>query len=71
MGRVNLLLKQEHLSLLIGKHLTKIKLNGIPLIQAQIPDCPTCSSLLATGYGIENANCKELLEIQEKLILTM
>ena len=46
---------------------TKIKLNGIPLIQAQIPDCPTCSSLLATGYGIENANCKELLEIQEKI----
>ena len=45
----------------------KIKLNGIPLIQAQIPDCPTCSSLLATGYGIENANCKELLEIQEKI----
>ena len=46
---------------------TKIKLNGIPLVQAQIPDCPTCSSLLATGYGIENANCKELLEIQEKI----
>ena len=46
---------------------TKIKLNGIPLVQAQIPDCPTCSSLLATGYGIENTNCKELLEIQEKI----
>ena len=46
---------------------TKIKLNGIPLIQAQIPDCPTCSSLLATGYGIENTNCKELLKIQEKI----
>ena len=46
---------------------TKIKLNGIPLVQAQIPDCPTCSSLLATGYGIENTNCNELLEIQEKI----
>ena len=45
----------------------KIKLNDIPLIQMKIPDCPTCSSLLATGYGIENANCKELLEIQEKI----
>ncbi|PHH97349.1 hypothetical protein KST83_06345 [Fusobacterium nucleatum] len=45
----------------------KIKLNDVPLIQAKIPDCPTCSSLLATGYGIENANCKELLEIQEKI----
>ena len=38
-----------------------------PLVQAQIPDCPTCSSLLATGYGIENTNCNELLEIQEKI----
>ena len=37
------------------------------MIQAKIPDCPTCSSLLATGYGIENANCKELLDIQEKI----
>ena len=46
---------------------TKIKLNGIPLVQAQIPDCPTCSSLLATGYGIESTNCNELLEIQEKI----
>ncbi len=46
---------------------SKIKLNDVPLIQAKIPDCPTCSSLLATGYGIENADCKELLEIQEKI----
>ena len=46
---------------------SKIKLNDVPLIQAKIPDCSTCSSLLATGYGIENANCKELLEIQEKI----
>jgi len=45
----------------------RIKLNDVPLIQAKIPDCPTCSSLLATGHGIENANCKELLEIQEKI----
>ena len=45
----------------------KIKLNDIPLIQMKIPDCPTCSSLLATGYGIENTNCNELLEIQEKI----
>ena len=46
---------------------SKIKLNDVPLIQAKIPDCSTCSSLLATGYGIENANCNELLEIQEKI----
>ncbi|KXA14744.1 hypothetical protein YWH7199_04070 [Fusobacterium nucleatum YWH7199] len=46
---------------------SKIKLNDIPLIQAKIPDCPTCCAFLATGYGIENTNCKELLEIQEKI----
>ena len=46
---------------------SKIKLNDIPLIQSKVSDCPTCSSLLATGYGIENTNCKELLEIQEKI----
>ncbi|WP_339069734.1 hypothetical protein LDK09_04970 [Fusobacterium animalis] len=46
---------------------SKIKLNDIPLIQAKIPDCSTCCAFLATGYGIENTNCKELLEIQEKI----
>ena len=45
----------------------QIKLNDVPLLQAKIPNCPTCCSLLATGYGIENANCKELLDIQEKI----
>ena len=45
----------------------QIKLNDVPLLQAKIPNCPTCCSLLATGYGIENANCKELLDIQENI----
>ena len=45
----------------------QIKLNDVPLLQAKIPNCPTCCSLLATGYGIENANCEELLDIQEKI----
>ena len=45
----------------------QIKLNDVPLLQAKIPNCPTCCSLLATGYGIENANCKELLAIQESI----
>ena len=45
----------------------QIKLNDVPLLQAKISNCPTCCSLLATGYGIENANCKELLDIQEKI----
>ena len=46
---------------------SKIKLNDIPLIQSKVFDIPTWCNLLATGYGIENANCKELLDIQEKI----
>lgn len=46
---------------------SKIKLNNIPLIQSKVSDIPTWCNLLATGYGIENTNCKELLEIQEKI----
>ena len=46
---------------------SKIKLNDIPLIQSKVSDIPTWCNLLATGYGIENANCKELLDIQEKI----
>ena len=45
----------------------QIKLNNIPIVQAKIPECSTCCSLLVTGYGIENANCKELLDIQENI----
>ena len=45
----------------------QIKLNNIPIIQAKIPECSTCCSLLATAYGIENANCRELLDIQENI----
>ena len=45
----------------------QLKLNDVPIVQAKIPDCPTCCSVLATGYGIENTNCQELLDIQEKV----
>ena len=45
----------------------QIKLNDVPIVQAKIPECSTCCSVLATGYGIENTNCKELLDIQEKV----
>ena len=45
----------------------QIKLNDVPLIQTKIRPCSTCCSILATGYGIENANCQELLDIQEKI----
>ncbi|WP_295153500.1 hypothetical protein [uncultured Ruminococcus sp.] len=35
-------------------------LEDTPLIQAEVPCCPTCQSLLMAGYGIENADCPEL-----------
>lgn len=49
------------------RFLTHITLNNIPLIQINSPGCPTSSSILSTGYGIENADCKELAHIQSAL----
>ena len=46
---------------------SQVCLNDIPLIQVNSPECPTCQSLIATGYGIEKANSKELKQISEKL----
>lgn len=42
-------------------------LNGFPLLQADNPYCPTCSGLLATGYGIENIDCEELDEVRKNI----
>ena len=50
-----------------GYYPTKIRLNGISLVRINSPYCPTSNSLLATGYGIENANCQELMEIQKEI----
>lgn len=44
-----------------------MSLNKVPLVKMDIPYCPTCSSILATGYGIENADCQELKEIRSAL----
>ena len=46
---------------------SEIRLNNTPLVQINTPDCPTSNSLLATGHGIENANCDELMEIQKEI----
>jgi len=46
---------------------TQILLNDTPLVQINAPGCPTCSGLLATGYGLANAHCEELNAVQEKL----
>lgn len=51
-----------------NSYLAQIRLNDIPLIQINTDYyISTIECLLATGYGIENANCKEILEIQEKI----
>lgn len=42
-------------------------LNGKPIIQGEYPVCPTCSALLARGYGIENTDCEELRIIRDNI----
>jgi len=44
-----------------------IRLNDIPLVQINSPYCQTSSSLLASGYGIENTDCEELEKIQKEI----
>lgn len=46
---------------------SQMMLNDVPLLQVNSSECPTCTSLLATGYGIENAGCEELTAIQNKI----
>ena len=42
-------------------------INGNPIAQARLPECPTCKGLLATGYGIENVDCPELKAARESM----
>ena len=48
-------------------YLRHIRLNDIPLVQINSPYCQTSSSLLASGYGIENTDCEELEKIQKEI----
>ncbi len=48
-------------------YLRHIRLNDIPLVQVNSPYCQTCSSVLASGYGIENTDCEELEKIQKEI----
>lgn len=45
----------------------RLVLNNKPLIQGEYSISPTCSGLLATGYGIENIDCPELKNVREKI----
>ena len=42
-------------------------LNGKPLIQGEYPICPTCSAMIARGYGIEKIDTPELQKIRDKV----
>ena len=44
---------------------SQLLLEGKPLIQAKYPICPTCTGMLATGYGIENIDSPELKRVKE------
>jgi hypothetical protein len=49
------------------RYLSHFKLNGVPLAQKDSPSCPTCASMLATGYGINTIDCPEIRNISDKL----
>lgn len=49
------------------RYLSQIMLYDTPLIQINAPECPTCCSLLASGYGIQNADCPQLQEVRDRL----
>ena len=48
-------------------YLSALMLKDRPILQATLPECPTCEGLLATGYGIEKIDCSELKEIADKI----
>lgn len=49
------------------RYLSHIKLKGVPLVQRDSPSCPTCASMLATGYGIDAIDCPEIRSVSDKL----
>ena len=51
----------------LGDILSILTLNETPLLQMELPCCPTCAGLIAAGRGIENVNCAELEAISERI----
>lgn len=50
-----------------GRDHYELLLNNVPILQENKPPCSTCAGLIATGYGIENADCAELKAISCKI----
>lgn len=48
-------------------YLSRLTLNGTPLLSRKAPGCPTCESLLATGWGLAEADAPELEAVRETL----
>ncbi len=46
---------------------SQLLLGGTPLVQGDYPVCGTCTAMLARGYGIEQADCPELLEVRDRI----
>ena len=46
---------------------SQMQINGKPIVQSVIPDCPTCKGMLAAGYGLENVDCPELKAARESM----
>lgn len=46
---------------------SQLMLNGFPIVQYDTSCCPTCTGMIAAGYGIENIECAELEEIRNSI----
>ncbi len=50
-----------------SRTLMQVLLGDVPLVQINSPACPTCESLLTTGYGIDKADCPQLRQIGDAI----
>lgn len=49
------------------QYYSQLILNDKPIMQGKYPVCPTCTGMLAVGYGMENIDCPELTAARECL----
>lgn len=47
--------------------LSCLTLRGTPLLSRDDPGCPTCESMLSTGWGLDAADCPELEAVRDTL----
>lgn len=48
-------------------YLSGLTIRETPLLSRKDPGCPTCASLLAAGWGLDEADCGELEAVRETL----